>query len=170
MGTDGQGKMSKSAGNAILLSDDAQTVAKKVRGMFTDPKRIHADVPGTVEGNPVFVYHDVFNDDRAEVAALKERYRAGQVGDGEVKDRLAAALERYLAPIRARMAHFQEDAGLVDEILWNGTQRVRAIAIDTMREVRKAMGIDRALVRMRRAVEKRQKKAGGPAGAEPTGA
>jgi tryptophanyl-tRNA synthetase len=165
IGTDGQGKMSKSAGNSIMLCDDAATVQKKVRGMFTDPKRVHADIPGTVEGNPVFVYHETFNDDRAEVAALAARYREGKVGDGEVKERLVAALDRFLGPIRERMARYAADAGLVDEILWNGTLRVRQIAGETMREVRKAMGIDRALVRMRRAVEKRQKKGGGEGGA-----
>ena len=85
VGTDGSAKMSKSAGNAIFLSDDAETVASKVRGMYTDPKRLRATDPGTVEGNPVFVFHDAFNDNTAEVAELKERYRAGQVGDVEVK-------------------------------------------------------------------------------------
>ena len=86
IGTDGQGKMSKSANNAIYLSDDAKTVEKKVKGMYTDPNRVHANVPGTVEGNPVFSYLDVFNSNTAEVADLKARYRQGTVGDVEVKD------------------------------------------------------------------------------------
>jgi len=85
VGTDGSAKMSKSLDNAIFLSDDAKTVKKKVFGMYTDPKRVRADVPGTVEGNPVFIYHDAFNGNRAEVDDLKERYRAGKVGDVEVK-------------------------------------------------------------------------------------
>src|SRR5262245_58308296 len=109
--------MSKSAGNAIMLYDDARAVAAKVRGMYTDPARVHADVPGTVEGNPVFVYHDTFNEDRAEVEDLKARYRAGKVGDAEVKQRLTAALERFLAPIRERMARYEGESGLVEEIL-----------------------------------------------------
>jgi tryptophanyl-tRNA synthetase len=158
IGTDGKGKMSKSAGNAIMLGDDANTVAKKIRGMFTDPKRVHADIPGTVEGNPVFAYHDVFNPNKAEVDDLKERYEKGTVGDGEVKDKLVAALNTYMDPIRERMSHYEKQTGLVDEILYNGTLRVRQIAQETMREVRKAMGLDRAMTRMRRAVEKRQKK------------
>ena len=90
IGTDGQAKASKSIGNVILLSDDAKTVEEKVRQMYTDPDRIRADIPGTVEGNPVFIYHDHFNDDKAEVDDLKERYRKGAVGDVEVKKKLAA--------------------------------------------------------------------------------
>ena len=85
-------KMSKSYGNTIDLSDDAETVRKKVMQMYTDPKRVRADIPGTVEGNPVFIYHDAFNPDTAEVEDLKARYRAGKVGDVEVKKKLAKAL------------------------------------------------------------------------------
>ena len=103
VGTDNRGKMSKSAGNAIFLSDDQQTVEAKVRGMFTDPRRIHANVPGTVEGNPVFIYHELFNDDVSEVSDLRDRYRSGKVGDGEVKEKLARALNRFLEPFRERM-------------------------------------------------------------------
>ena len=95
-------KMSKSYGNTINLSDDAEDVRKKVMQMYTDPKRVRADMPGTVEGNPVFIYHDAFNPDVAEVDDLKERYRAGKVGDVEVKTKLAKALNAYLEPIRAR--------------------------------------------------------------------
>jgi tryptophanyl-tRNA synthetase len=87
-------KMSKSYGNTIDLSDDADSVVKKVRQMYTDPKRIRADIPGTVEGNPVFMYHDAFNADTAEVEDLKARYRAGKVGDVEVKTKLAKAVKR----------------------------------------------------------------------------
>jgi tryptophanyl-tRNA synthetase len=158
IGTDARGKMSKSAGNAIFLHDDERVVARKVRGMFTDPARIHADIPGTVEGNPVFIYHDVFNDNLHEVEDLKARYRTGQVGDREVKEKLAAALNRFMEPIRERLHYYESQPGLVDEILWNGTQRVRDIARETMRDVRKAMGLDRTMLRVRRAVEKRMKK------------
>jgi tryptophanyl-tRNA synthetase len=98
VGTDGQAKMSKSLGNAIFLSDDPKTVEKKVRGMYTDPKRIRADIPGTVEGNPVFIYHDIFNPNREEVEDLKARYRQGRVGDVEVKEKLARALNAFLDP------------------------------------------------------------------------
>jgi tryptophanyl-tRNA synthetase len=159
VGTDGKAKMSKSLGNAIMLSDDAKTVAKKVRGMFTDPKRIHADIPGTVEGNPVFAYHDVFNPNTAEVDELKDRYRRGAVGDGEVKDRLVEALNAYLEPIRERIARYESQPGLVDEIIMEGTERMRGIAQQTLRDVRDAMGLGRTLKRMRRSIEKRSKKA-----------
>ncbi len=158
IGTDGKGKMSKSAGNAIMLHDDEATVAKKVRGMYTDPKRIHADIPGTVKGNPVFAYHRAFNADEDEVAELEVRYQQGKVGDGEVKDRLVTALGATMEPIRQRIAHYQGQPGLVEEIIMAGTERVRGIARQTMREVRKAMGLDRALVRMGRASESRTKK------------
>lgn len=157
IGTDGKGKMSKSGGNAIMLSDDEKSVAKKVRGMFTDPNRVSADVPGTVEGNPVFEFHDAFNTNTAEVDELKERYRQGKVGDGEVKDKLNIALQATLEPIRERMAFYQSQPGLVDEILYDGTLKMRNIAGETLRDVRSAMGLDLPIKRMRRAIEKRQK-------------
>jgi tryptophanyl-tRNA synthetase len=144
VGTDNRGKMSKSAGNAILLSDDEQTVSAKVGAMFTDPKRIHADIPGSVEGNPVFIYHEIFNKDRAEVLDLEERYRAGTVGDREVKDKLARALNDFLGPFRERIALYEDKPGLVDEIVRSGTEKMRQIAAETMRKVRAGMGIDRA--------------------------
>ena len=152
VGTDNQCKMSKSAGNAIFLSDDADTVARKVRGMYTDPARIHAHIPGTVEGNPVFAYLDLFCDDAAQVADLKDRYRAGTVGDGEVKARLTEALQAVLDPIRARRATFAAERGLVERLLLEGTAQMQDVAADTMRQVRRAMGLDRTLVRFQRAL------------------
>jgi tryptophanyl-tRNA synthetase len=143
VGTDNRGKMSKSAGNAIFLSDDEQSVRAKVGAMFTDPKRLHADIPGTVEGNPVFIYHQIFNGDRSEVLDLEERYRAGKVGDREVKDKLARALNNFLDPFRERMALYQGKPGLIEEIVCNGTNKMRQIAAETMRQVRAKMGIDR---------------------------
>ena len=168
VGTDGKAKMSKSLGNAIMLSDDEATVARKVRGMFTDPNRIHADIPGMVEGNPVFAYHAIFNPDRAEVEDLEARYRAGKVGDVEVKEKLAVALNAFLNPIRERMAAYAADTGRVDEIIYEGTMRMQQIARETLREVRKAMGTDRTMTRVRRAVERRQK-ARGATQPEPAG-
>lgn len=141
VGTDGQAKMGKSLDNAILLSDDVETVNAKVRSMYTDPKRVSADIPGTVEGNPVFVYHDVFNPDVDEVNDLKERYRKGQVGDVEVKDKLARAINDHLAPIRERRAHFATRAGLVEAVLVEGTRRAQAVARETMGQVYEAMGM-----------------------------
>ena len=141
IGTDGKGKMSKSAGNAIYISEDAKAVEKKVTGMYTDPKRISADVPGTVEGNPVFVYHDTFNPNRDEVEDLKVRYRAGKVGDVEVKQKLIKALNAFLEPIRERRCHFAEEKGLVERILYEGTQKMIEISNATLKEMRSAMGL-----------------------------
>jgi tryptophanyl-tRNA synthetase len=141
VGTDGQAKMGKSLGNAILLSDDAATVEKKVRGMFTDPNRVRADIPGRVEGNPVFIYHDVFNPKRSEVDDLKARYRAGQVGDVEVKEKLARALNAFLDPIRERRQRYAEEPGFVEQVLYEGTLRVQALANDTLAAMKKAMGL-----------------------------
>ncbi len=157
-GTDGQGKMSKSMGNAILLSDDAATVRKKVQGMYTDPNRIRADIPGNVEGNPVFSFLDQFDPDRALVEELKTRYRAGKVGDVEVKERLAQSLNAFLDPVRERAAMYARENGLVDEIIFQGTMRYREVAADTLREVKKAMGLSSTFNRIARKAEERQKK------------
>jgi tryptophanyl-tRNA synthetase len=141
IGTDGKAKMSKSLNNAIFLSDNAQTIERKVMGMYTDPNRITASTPGQVEGNPVFVYHDHFNPNLTEVADLKDRYRKGKVGDVEVKQKLCKALNKFLDPIRQRRAVFEEDPDLVNRILAQGTQQARLQARETMQQVRSAMGI-----------------------------
>jgi len=141
VGTDGQGKMSKSAGNCIYLSDDAKTVEKKVRGMYTDPNRIRADIPGTVEGNPVFIYHDVFNTNKSEVEEFKRRYREGAIGDVEIKDSLASAINTFLEPIRQRRAQFEQDKGLIEEIIYDGSEIVNEIADQTLKEMKSAMGL-----------------------------
>ena len=154
VGTAGAGKMSKSVGNAILLSDDETTVNKKVRGMYTDPKRVRADIPGTVEGNPVFVYHDVFNPNTEEVADLKERYAAGKVGDVEVKTRLASAINAFLHPIRERRHEFEQRKGFVDQVLVSGTERMRQESRETLQAVRKAMGLSGVWNKLRRKAEK----------------
>ncbi|HET9265237.1 MAG TPA: tryptophan--tRNA ligase [Vicinamibacterales bacterium] len=132
-------KMSKSYGNAINVSDDAETVRKKVMQMYTDPKRVRADIPGTVEGNPVFLYHDAFNRDRAEVEDLKTRYRAGTVGDVEVKTKLAKAINAHLDPIRARRAEVLTKPSAVRDILHEGSRKARVIAQATMDRVRAAV-------------------------------
>ena len=107
--------------------------------MYTDPKRVRADVPGTVEGNPVFVYHDAFNTDKAEVEDLKARYRAGKVGDVEVKDKLSRAMNAALEPLRERRAEVLQSPGRVREILFEGSARARKIAVETMVRVRDAV-------------------------------
>jgi len=141
VGTDGQAKMSKSLDNAIYLADDAETVNRKVASMYTDPARIRADIPGRVEGNPVFIYHDAFNPDLDEVNDLKERYLQGKVGDVEVKRKLARALNNFLDPFRERRARYESSPGLVDDLLMQGTRRARAIAHETMEMVHNAMGL-----------------------------
>jgi len=139
IGTDGRAKMSKSLNNAIFLSDDATSVEHKVMSMYTDPKRLSADTPGQVEGNPVFVYHEHFNNDLAEVNELKERYRGGKVGDVEVKQSLIRALNDFLDPIRERRTQFERDPDLVNDILAQGNQRMRSEAHETILMVREAM-------------------------------
>ena len=134
-------KMSKSYSNTIDLSDDGATVRKKVMRMYTDPKRIRADIPGTVEGNPVFLYHDAFNPDTVEVNDLKARYRLGQVGDVEVKEKLARALNGVLEPMRARRAELRAQPGRIREILFDGSSRARAMAAETLARVREAVRI-----------------------------
>ncbi len=138
-GLDGDKKMSKSLGNTIHLSDSAADVMKKVRSMYTDPKRVRADIPGTVEGNPVFIYHDAFNPNVDEVNDLKERYRTGRVGDVEVKTKLANALNAHLEPIRERRAALLSNPNTIRDILHEGSARARAIAVGTMARVRDAM-------------------------------
>ena len=132
-------KMSKSYNNTIDLSDDAKAVQAKVRQMYTDPKRVRADIPGTVEGNPVFVYHDVFNPNVGEVDDLKDRYRAGKVGDVEVKTKLAAAINTLLEPIRERRQAALARPGYLREVLFEGSARARRIAQETMEQVRGAV-------------------------------
>lgn len=142
VGTDGSAKMSKSKNNAIFLKDDEDTVNQKVRGMYTDPTRLRATDPGHVEGNPVFIYHDAFNPDVDEVNDLKERYLVGKVGDVEVKQKLAKAINTFLDPIRERRAHYEAHPELVKEALAKGSGHARTVAQATMAEVRDAMQIN----------------------------
>jgi tryptophanyl-tRNA synthetase len=141
VGTDGRAKMSKSLGNAIFLADDDETLRTKVMRMYTDPSRIHATDPGHIEGNPVFIYHDLFNSDRAEVDELKQRYRTGQVSDVEVKERLCRALTAYLAPFRERRARFAADPHLVSDLLRSGNMKAADEGARVLQLVRQAMGL-----------------------------
>jgi tryptophanyl-tRNA synthetase len=140
-GLDGDKKMSKSLGNTIHLSDGADEVKKRVMRMYTDPKRVRADIPGTVEGNPVFTYHDAFNPNTAEVEDLKARYRTGKVGDVEVKTKLANALNAHLDPIRERRAAALARPTYVKDLLFEGSARARTVARETMERVRDAIRI-----------------------------
>lgn len=142
VGTDGNAKMSKSIGNVIYLRDTEEEVTSKVMGMYTDPNRIHPTDPGTVEGNPVFMYHDTFNPNVGEVAELKERYKKGTVGDVEVKQKLALAINTFLEPIRERHAYYEARPDDVWAMLYEGTKKTQHIAEETMQEVRAAMKIN----------------------------
>lgn len=131
-------KMSKSLDNAILLSDDADTVAKKVMSMYTDPKRMRATDPGTVENNPLWIYHDIFNPDKAWVEQTKAQYRAGQIGDVACKKKLIEVLNHLLDPIRQRRIQFQDDLAQVLNILKDGADRANQVAEQTLSAVKKA--------------------------------
>lgn len=141
VGTDGKGKMSKSANNAIFLSDDTATVKTKINRMFTDPNRIHATTPGRVEGNPLFIYHDLFNPHKDEVEDFKHRYRQGCIKDIEVKARLAEEISLFLQPIQERRSELAKRPHFINEILKNGTETMRTIASTTMKEVRETLGL-----------------------------
>lgn len=161
VGTDGQAKMSKSLDNAIYLSDDEKTVIKKVKGMYTDPNRVRADVPGTVEGNPVFIYHDAFNPDKEEVEDLKARYRSGNVGDVEVKEKLARAINAFLEPIRERRQQYEKESGYVEQVIYEGTLKAQALADETLKTMKKAMGLSGIWNRISRKARERLEKVGG---------
>ncbi len=139
MGTDGNPKMGKSLGNTIFLNENEESLRRKVMSMYTDPKRIHPTDPGTVEGNPVFVYHDAFNRAKAEVDELKNRYTKGTVGDIEVKEKLFTALNAFLAPIRDRHLYFEAHVAEVEEILHEGTKKTRTLVQETLAEVKEKM-------------------------------
>ncbi len=141
-GTDGQSKMGKSLGNCIYISDDEKTVTKKVMGMYTDPARVHPTDPGNPDGNPVFIYHEVFNPDKAEVEDFKNRYREGKIGDVEIKKRLALVINQMLEPMRVRRSEFENKSEELHGILKTGTDKAREAAKATMVQVRKAMKID----------------------------
>lgn len=139
IGIDGNAKMSKSLNNAIYLSDDETELKRKVMSMYTDPKRLHATDPGTVEGNPVFIYHDAFNPNTVEVEDLKARYRAGKVGDVEVKQKLFVTLNTFLTPIREKRRHYEQNMDEVVDILHVGNKVVQQEAQETLDKVLSAL-------------------------------
>ncbi|HWP39780.1 MAG TPA: tryptophan--tRNA ligase [Tepidisphaeraceae bacterium] len=135
-------KMSKSLNNAIFLSDDADTVHKKVMSMYTDPRRIRATDPGTVENNPLWIFHEIFNPDQEWVRQQEEAYRAGQVGDVAIKRRLVEVLNNLLEPIRTRRKHYEQRPDEVLDVLREGTRRANAVAEETLYLAKKAMKQD----------------------------
>lgn len=141
-GIDGKAKMSKSLNNAIFLSDSADAVTKKVKGMYTDPGHLRVEDPGKVEGNPVFTYLDAFGKDRAKIEELKAHYARGGLGDSIVKKYLLEVLLEFLEPIRRRREEFAKDPHQVMSYLFQGTEVAKQVAHQTLLDVRKAMGID----------------------------
>jgi tryptophanyl-tRNA synthetase len=141
-GTDGKTKMGKSTENAIFLKDSANTIAKKVKGMFTDPNHLRVEDSGTVEGNPVFTYLDAFDPDKEKLEEMKDHYRRGGLGDGVVKKRLNEVLQDVLQPIRERREQLAEDRDAVMKLLQADTEKARTVAADTLHSVREAMLLD----------------------------
>ena len=142
VGIDGKGKMSKSLNNGIYLSDSADEIQKKVMKMYTDPGHIRVEDPGKVEGNVVFTYLDIFDDDKEKVAELKEHYQRGGLGDMTIKRYLNEVLQDYLAPIRERREEFAKDPEFVMNMLKEGSQKAEHVAAATLAEVKSAMGIN----------------------------
>lgn len=143
-GLDGNAKMSKSLGNGIYLSDDMDTLKKKVMSMYTDPNHIRIEDPGKIEGNMVFHYLDVFGreEDRPDIEAMKEHYQRGGLGDVKTKRYLLDILERELGPIRERRIEFAKDMGQIYAMLEEGSRQARQVAATTLEQVKSAMGIN----------------------------
>lgn len=141
-GIDGLAKMSKSMGNALYLSDPTDLVAKKVMGMYTDPQHLKITDPGHVEGNTVFAYLDAFDSRKDEIAALKEHYQRGGLGDVVLKKRLIEVLDELLTPIRQRRLEYEKNKDYVVAVLKEGIAQTQAVARETMAQVRHAMKLD----------------------------
>jgi tryptophanyl-tRNA synthetase len=141
-GIDGGAKMGKSLKNAIYLSDSADDVAKKVKGMYTDPNHLRVEDPGKVEGNPVFIYLDAFGTDHTRIQELKDHYARGGLGDSVVKKYLLEVLQAFLEPIRKKRAEYSGDPKAVWTLLFHGTEEAAKAARKTLSEVKSAMGIN----------------------------
>jgi len=142
IGLDGKAKMSKSLNNSIYLSDSVEEVNKKVGSMYTDPTRLKPTDLGHIEENPVFIYHDAFNPNKEEVEDLKRRYQEGKVGDVEVKQKLAVAINNLLEPMRKRRVELEKNPAEIDRILKDGIEKGREISGEVLKKVKKAMKID----------------------------
>ncbi len=141
-GIDGSAKMGKSLGNCIYLKDSADELRKKVFRIKTDPNRVRPTDKGTVEGNTVFIYHDIFNPNKEEVDDLKARYREGRVGDVEVKERLFEAMDGLLTPIRERRKEVEARKDELLNMVLKNNEKVRSIAQETVNAMKKSMLID----------------------------
>lgn len=132
-------KMSKSLNNAILLSDDPDTIRKKVMSMYTDPNRLRASDPGKVEGNPLWVFHDTFNPDKKWVEETKAKYREGSIGDVDCKKKLIEVLVELLTPMQKRRAEYEKDPEHVLKVLRQGAEKANATAEATLKKVKEAV-------------------------------
>jgi len=141
VGIDGQSKMSKSLNNCIYLCDSKKEVQKKVMKMFTDPNRTSADIPGRVEGNPVFIYHDIFNSNKEELTDFKDRYKKGKIGDVEIKKSLIAHINNFLDPIRERRSKILKNKDEIPDIIFEGSRRAREITKNNIELIREAMNL-----------------------------
>lgn len=150
-GTDGKTKMSKSLGNCIYLADSPEDVRQKIMSMFTDPLHLQVFDPGHIEGNTVFTYLDAFCKDRhfaeyfpdyANLDELKEHYQKGGLGDVKIKKFLNSIIQEELTPVRKRRKKYEKDISAVYDILKSGSEQARAIAIQTLDEVKAAMKIN----------------------------
>ncbi len=141
-GIDGKAKMSKSLGNTILLSDTDDDIARRVMEMYTDANHVHVSDPGTVEGNVVFTYLDIFDPEKKEVEKMKDQYRAGGLGDIVLKKRLTEILREFIRPIRERRTELAGDPEAIRRILQEGTERARVVVQETLRDAKHAMQID----------------------------
>ena len=141
VGTDGQGKMSKSLNNSIYLSDSETVVKKKVMKMFTDPNRTSADIPGKVEGNPVFIYHEIFNNNLEELNDFKDRYSKGKIGDVEVKKSLVKNINNFLDPIRQKRSEILKNKSEILDIIIEGSKRAREQAKKNLELIRDSMSL-----------------------------
>ena len=142
VGIDGKSKMSKSLNNCIYLIDNQEEVNKKVMKMFTDPNRTSPDIPGKVEGNPVFIYHDIFNQNKSEVDEFKDRYKKGKIGDVEIKKSLAKSLNLFLEPIRERRSQLKKNRSEIFDIIIDGSTRARKLAKENIDRIKDSMKIN----------------------------
>jgi len=140
-GIDGNSKMGKSLNNAIYLKDDRNVVEKKIRSLYTDPNRIRSDIPGTVEGNPLFIYHDAFNKDTHEVDQFKKLYREGRIGDMEIKMRLNEIINAFLDPIREKRSYYESRLPEVKELLMENTIMAGKVSKENIKKIRESMSI-----------------------------
>lgn len=140
-GIDGNAKMSKSLGNTLTLGASADDISKAVHAMYTDPNHLRVSDPGQIEGNVVFTYLDAFHPDAAQVAAMKEHYQRGGLGDRQCKQELEACLQALLEPIRTRRLQFSADKAALMEILQAGTEKAREVTQQTLDEVKRGLGL-----------------------------